>query len=198
MLSTRQHRPFVAALSVVIASASASARGQSSSDAALPEAGDNFRAPPVDWLARSLAPETRRSIDSSLPTGRTLHGLRIPRYFPTGEKGKAAAATNYESTSNEATLRLSSVTTCTTATRVDDDHIYTTDFLHTIYNPDGTLQLKIQLRDAIIDLRTTIVSTEKPVIIHRAGQTIHGTALIHDGKTGFTSIAQGHVRPTIP
>ena len=148
------------------------------------EAPDPYVEEPEDYSMRQLDPEMRPRLDRMLPVGRTHYGIRMPVYFPwplppegeeefTPPPGGVAGV-------------LKNLTECASATRIDDRHIYADKVVRTEYNDDGTLKMKIEMEDALLDLELTIISSNRHVRITTPGMVMEAGGIVHDGKTGLS------------
>ncbi len=152
-----------------------------------PEAADPFMEEPVDWLVRQLDPDLRPRLDAFLPVGRTHHGIRLPVFFP----WPVLLDTEETAAPGKQKARLKSLMECASATRLDDRHIYADKVVLTEYNEDGTLKMKIEMKDAFVNLEMTIIYSNRHVKITTPRMITNAEGMIHDGKTGLTLMEKG-------
>ena len=154
-----------------------------------PEASDPYTEEPEDYSIRQLDPEMRLRLDNMLPVGRTHYGVRLPVYYPwplppEGEEELTPPPGGL-------TGILKNLTECASVTRLDDRHIYADKVVRTEYNDDGTLKMKIEMEDALVDLELTVISSAKHVRITTPGMVTNARGMVHDGKTGLTVLDHG-------
>ncbi len=117
-----------------------------------------------------------KAIDVPVPMGHDSKGLKIP-YF--GSDGKLQMNFNIG-----------------VAKRIDDNHIEMTDLAIETFDEEGQHDMAIDLPTSVMDLTTSVITTQKKVVIKRSDFELHGNTMIFNTKTRQGGVG-GNVRMLI-
>jgi hypothetical protein len=111
-----------------------------------------------------------------LPIGHEAKGLVLPDFDLEGHlRGKFVAGA---------------------ARRIDQDHVGFRDLKITTFTPQNQVDLEINMRTSVLDLRTRILSSQEPTTVKRADFNIVGDSVLFDTNT-HTGRMVGNVKMVI-
>jgi len=119
----------------------------------------------------------QQASEKSAQTG--AEGINIP--LPIGHEAKGLVIPDYDLQG-----RISNRFNAGVAKRLDDIHIQLRDLKMTTYTPEQKTDLQIDMSDSVLDVKTRVISTQKPTTVRRAdfritGDTMQFNTTTHQG-----------------
>jgi len=121
-------------------------------------------------------PKKGPKYDPGIEVGQDAHGLRFPVFDEVGN--------------------IQMYFVIDVAKRIDLDHMQMSKVQLQTFNDKKEQEMKIDMRNAVLDLNTRIVTTDKPVFIQRADFTLTGERAVYNTATGDGKLT-GKVRMLI-
>jgi hypothetical protein len=129
--------------------------------------------------------QTEKKTSESGPEG----GINIP--LPIGHEAKGLVIPDYDIQG-----RLSNRFNAGTAKRLDEIHVQLRDLKMTTYTSEQKPDLQIDMSDSILDMKTRIISSQKPSTVRRTDFRITGDTMRFDTTTHQGTMV-GHVKMVI-
>lgn len=121
------------------------------------------RSQPTATVAPNTSPAEQGLANIPLATGHEAKGVVLPDFDPDGHlRGRFEAGT---------------------VRRIDDGHIGFQDLKITTYTPEKNIDLQIDLRTSVLDLKTRILSSHEHTVVRRSDFNIVGDSAEFDTAT---------------